>query len=89
MVLIHVLIACLSLATGVVVFFRPSRAGLSVSYGLIAGTIVSGTYLVISNKPAHMLETCLMGMVYTAAISLATVATQRRLARVPLSKSQK
>jgi len=86
MVLLHVLIACLSLATGVIVFFRPSRRGLCISYGLIAATIASGTYLVLS-KPAHMLETCLMGLVYTAAISLATIAAQHRLARVAISKS--
>jgi hypothetical protein len=88
MVLLHVLIACLSLTIGIIVFFRPSRQGLGISYGLIAATIASGTYLALS-KPAHMLETCLMGLVYTLAISLATVATQHRLVRVAISKSQK
>jgi len=63
MVLLHVIIACISLGFTAYVFFQPSASKLRVSAALIASTLASGAYLLIA-KPGHMLETCTMGLLF-------------------------
>lgn len=59
--------------------FVPSAARLYANYALIGLTVGSGTYLVVS-KPAHMLETCTMGLLYLGFTLVATFVTRRKLA---------
>lgn len=60
-------------------FFLPSKFRIRASQALIALTLGSGTYLVISMK-ANMLRACVMGLVYTAIVSFGIVAASRKLA---------
>lgn len=78
-VLLHVLIALSSIAHATYTFFRPSQNKLTVSYGLIAATIVSGTILIVGAQ-GHMLESCTMGILYSAGVSVLTVKAHARLA---------
>jgi len=79
LVLTHVLIALVSVALSTSLLFSPSRARLHASYGLIIGTFVSGTLLIVSTK-SHLLEACLMGLAYSAFTLIATVVVARKLA---------
>jgi len=86
-VLLHVLIALSSIAHATYTFFRPSQTKLAVSYGLIAATIASGTMLIIGAQ-GHMLESCAMGLLYSAGVSVLTVKAHTRLAAQRISSSQ-
>jgi hypothetical protein len=77
--LLHISIAFLSLGFTLFVFFRPTNARLQASFALIAGTLASGTFLLVT-KPSHMLETCVMGLFYVGVTTLGTVAARQKLA---------
>ena len=76
--LIHLLIAFSSLFVATLLYIHPTRARLQASYALIAGTLASGTYLIIS-APSHLLEACVMGLAYLAVVGVGTVFSRQRL----------
>jgi hypothetical protein len=76
--LLHIAIALASVAFAAYGFFFPSKAKLRVSYGLIAATLTTGTYLVVT-APAHMLEACTAGLLYTSIMVVATVAVRKKM----------
>lgn len=78
---IHIATALSSVAWATFGFFKPSQSKLLVSYGLMAAMLASGTYLVFSTR-AHLLEACVMGLLYTAAVAVLTVSTRRKLVTV-------
>lgn len=59
---------------------RPSLSKLNVTYGFIAATLASGTYLVVS-APAQMIHACISGMVYLAIVGVLALATRSKLVR--------
>lgn len=63
------------------VAFHPSKGKLNFSYLLIAMTFLSGTYLVFI-KPAHMVQSCMMGLAYLGAVSIGIAFAQRKLAKI-------
>jgi len=75
----HIIIALASVGYTTYVFFSPSTAKLRASYALVAMTIASGTYLVVSN-PASMLHTCISGLAYTGAVTVGILAVRHKLA---------
>lgn len=77
--LTHILIALASLVFAAIAFIRPTRSRLHLSYLLTGLTIATGTYLVIS-APAHMIQSCLTGLVYLGVITTAIVSAQHKLA---------
>ncbi len=76
---LHILIALSSLAYTTYLFFTPSRAKLRLSYGLVAATLASGTYLVVSTHTA-ILQSCLTGLLYLGLDSLGILSARRKLA---------
>lgn len=79
-ILIHVIIALTSIVIASFAFFKPTMKKLITSYGLILATIATGTYLLIA-VPSHILQSCMMGLMYLMVVSAATVATHIRLHR--------
>jgi len=79
-ILIHVLIALTSIILASLAFFKPTIKKLMTSYGFVLATIASGTYLLIS-FPSHILQSCLVGLVYVTVVAGATAATHVRLRR--------
>ena len=71
-ILLHVLIALASIVSTTVLAFMPSRSKMRVSFGLIAATLASGTYLVISTH-SPLVSSCLTGLAYLS-VALAGVA---------------
>ena len=86
-VLLHVIVALISIIVAGYMYARPSRKGLLVSYGMMAATLGSGLYLVVS-APAHMIEACLMGVAYLVVVSTMTVAARVKLAGREVSLSR-
>lgn len=84
---LHVSIALGSLLCTGYLFLRPSQGGLYLSGSLIAGTLASGTWLIIST-PGHLMESCLMGLIYLAATITGTAAVRRRLALQPIRQKK-
>lgn len=85
--LLHIAIALTSLAYTAYVFFNPSAARLKVSYGLIGGTIASGTALTLS-MPGHLVQACVMGLLFTGASLYGSASARTKLqpAKSRLSK---
>jgi hypothetical protein len=80
-VLIHVIIAVTSMAFSSFTFLKPAIQRLFVSYGLIIGTVASGTFLLITT-PSNILKSCLMGLFYLTVISIVTIATHVKIRRL-------
>lgn len=76
--LLHIIIALASVAFAAYGFFIPSVLKLRISYGLIAATLASGTYLVWTT-PSHMLQACMAGLFYTGVMIGATIAIRHKL----------
>jgi len=79
-VLLHIVIAIASLTYTAVLFAAPTKASFGVNYGLIAMTIVSGTYLIAATH-TPMTETCVTGVAYLVIVTLGTVLARVRLAK--------
>lgn len=78
-VLLHVIIALSSIAFTTVTFFLPSKHKVNIASGLVAATLISGTYLVVSTH-SGLIEACITGLFYTAGVSFGIFAAQRKLA---------
>lgn len=80
-VILHVIIACLSVGLASYSYARPSASMLRAAYGSIGLTLVSGLYLVWS-APAHMVQACTAGLIYISVVSVGVVAARTRLAAI-------
>jgi len=75
----HVIIAILSIVMATYILMRPSKTKLYATTGLIALTLVSGTYLVISSH-TRLLPACTMGLGYLAIAGGELIAAKHKLA---------
>lgn len=82
MILLHILIALASVGYSTYAFFSPSQAKLNASYGLVAATLLSGTYLVVATHAA-LVASCTTGLIYTGAVSILLAAAHYKLAKTP------
>lgn len=85
--LIHILIAMASIAFATYLFFAPSRAKLAMTYGLVASTVASGVYLIVST-PVHMTQTCVTGLVYLGAVAVVIGLAYRKLLAIEAKTRQ-
>ncbi len=81
MLILHILIAVLSLIVAGVLFARPSHRLVRVQLGFIGGTLLSGTVLVAEG--ANLLHLCISGLVFTSLSVAAVVIAVRRLRLAP------
>jgi hypothetical protein len=77
--LLHVTIALSSVLLTTYIFITPSKTTLRWSYSLVVMTLASGTYLVVSTG-THILQACLMGLLYCGISLLGLASAHRRLA---------
>jgi hypothetical protein len=84
LVILHIITALISVAYSTYIFIAPSKTGLRINYALIGLTTLSGTYLIVS-KPAHMLETCSVGLLYVGFVTVGVVVARRKLASATIS----
>jgi hypothetical protein len=83
--IIHISIAFSSLAFSTYLIFAPSRNKLKLSYGLIAGTLASGTILVLANT-SHLVTACISGLFYLGCVLTLNVYAQNKLAAKKIRK---
>lgn len=77
-VLIHVIIALLSVGIASFTYFKPTIKRLYASYGFIIATVASGTLLIL-NTSGSILKSCLTGLLYVTVVSIVTIATHVRV----------
>lgn len=77
LILTHVILALSSLAWTTYLYLRPSRRKFYAAYALVAGTLASGTYLVISTH-SPLLSSCVTGLLYLGAVSAGLYAASLR-----------
>lgn len=80
-IVLHVVLAIGGILYTSYLLFAPSKTKLRVSYGLLFATITSGTYLTVSMH-APLLQTCMMGLLYTSFIALGLAKAHAKLASV-------
>jgi len=76
--LLHIVIASLSVFYTVYAFFFPTQNKLKLSYLLLALTIISGGYLIVT-MPAHMTQTCETGLAYVGVMLIGILAIKHRI----------
>lgn len=79
MLVLHIFIAIFSVGFATHLNFSPSETKLRVSYALVALTLLSGTYLVVSTG-AQIVSACLMGLAYTLAMAVVIAVARLKLA---------
>lgn len=77
----HILIALTSLFITAAAFVRPSQTALKLSWSFVVLTISTGTLVAIAS-PAHMVQACVSGLIYTAVVVSATIIAKRKLTTV-------
>ena len=77
--ILHISIALASVVSSTYALIYPSRNKLNLSYALVALTIATGTYLVISLH-TPLLQVCTTGLVYIGGIFLVLLSAHKRLA---------
>jgi hypothetical protein len=82
LILVHVIIAITSCVCTSYIYFSPSRKKITTSYFLIAATLGTGSYLIMS-KPSHMVQSCIVGILYICFVTAVTI-----LARLKISRSE-
>ncbi len=80
-ILIHVIIALMSIAITSVVYFKPSIKRLALSYLFILSTVGSGTFLLLSS-PSNILKSCLVGLLYLTVVTIVTIATHVKVRKL-------
>lgn len=78
--LIHVGIALISVGITTFVCLWPTQTRLRISYGLVAATLASGTYVVVSSGAA-ILQACLSGLFYLGLVSVGLVTAHHSLVK--------
>ncbi len=74
--IIHIIIAVSSIIFAGVLLARPSKTKFSVNYGLVAATIASGTYLIVTTG-THMLSACASGLTYLGIVTVLLASDSR------------
>jgi hypothetical protein len=77
--LLHISIALTSIIVSGTAYFKPSRRLLRLTAALIAGTLASGTYLVLANT-SHLASACVSGLLYLAVVGSLAAAARYKLA---------
>ena len=81
--LIHIIIAIISVIVAVILLARPSQTLVKTELGLIAGTLLSGIVLLFQG--ASLLHLCVSGLLFTSLSVVAVVIAVRRMQLTALS----
>ena len=81
----HIAIAVSSVIYTALVYFAPTQTKLNASYVLVGLTVASGTWLIIAN-PAHMVQSCISGLVYLGVEFFGIILARNRLSSIKVDK---
>jgi len=77
----HIAIALSSVAWATYVLLQPSMKKITVSYGMIGATLVTGTVLVVLSSRS-ILASCLTGLVYAVGMTCVTIAAHVKVKKL-------
>ncbi len=80
LLVVHVVVAVTGLIVASAAFAHPSLAKIKASYGLLVGTLLSGSLLIFAAN-ASILRTCMSGLLYTAVMYIGIAAAKSKLAK--------
>lgn len=69
----HVALALMSIIFTTILYFAPSQNKFKAAYILVGGTLLTGTYLVISRHSA-LLGACVSGVIYLTIVTIGIAA---------------
>lgn len=78
--IIHIIIAFTGIGITSFLLISPNKRKLDLSTIFLAATLATGTVLVVNN-PAHMLQSCVMGILYTAFVVGGIAVSRKRMAK--------
>jgi predicted tellurium resistance membrane protein TerC len=81
MLLLHIIIALAGIVFAAHMCISPSDNKIKVTYGLTGLTVATGTWLVIAH-PAHLMQSCLMGLAFLGFTFACIAIGRRKLASV-------
>lgn len=84
LIVFHVFIAVSGLISAGILYLKPSKLKLFVTYLLTGITIISGTVLIFQNR-THMVEACTLGLIYLGIVLFSLVMARRKLAAEALA----
>ena len=79
LLMLHIFIALSSLGFATYLYISPNSAKFKIAYGLVAGTLASGTALVVVTH-SPLLSSCMSGLIYLAIVSFGLAAARHKLA---------
>lgn len=79
MLLLHIVIAFSGMVFTAYTYLAPSKRKLRASYAFAAATLATGTYLLVIS-PSHLVEACVMGLIYFAIVGAGVYLAQHKLA---------
>ena len=77
----HIFVAIAGIAQASYLLIAPSKTGLRASYTLLGLTLASGTFLIVTTG-THILQGCLMGLLYTGFVTFGIVRARQALAKL-------
>ena len=80
LLLVHIAIALSSIGLTGITYLSPSKTKLQMSYGMIAGTFITGTLLIILS-PSHLMSACISGLIYLGIVSVGIYSARHKLAK--------
>lgn len=83
LILLHIVIATISIICATYTIFRSTRRNLLINYGFISGTVLSGVALLVVS-PVDTLRTCIVGSVFLIVVSCMTVIASRNYKKANL-----
>jgi len=87
--LLHILSALASIGYATYTFISPTKTRLYTSYGLVGLTVASGTILVWDMPASHIVQTCIMGLLYIAIVATSIAFAHHKLATVKSRASRR
>ena len=81
--ILHIILAVFSLILTGVLVFRPSKNKINAAFGLILGTLITGTYMIFSMN-VNILVVCLEGLAFMGVVLAGIAIGKRRLAKKEL-----
>jgi hypothetical protein len=79
--ILHIVIACVSILQSTYVFFRPSQLKLRTSYALVFLTVVSGSILLVLN-PKSLAQVCYTGLAYLTVVFAEILFARHKLSKI-------
>jgi hypothetical protein len=76
---LHIAVALTSVIFTAFLYFSPTKSKFRVSYALVGLTVASGTWLIVAN-PAHMVQSCITGLVYLGVVFFGIALARNKLA---------